>query len=239
MDAIDENKSLQVIAPTSSGKTFVSFYAMKKIMQPSDEDVLVYVAPTKALVNQIAAEIQAEFTESYKHNTRCVWAIHTRDNRVNNSTNCQILVIVPHTLQIMLMAPTNSKSKDSWSRRVKRIIFDEVHCIGQSVDGVIWEQLLLLAPCPIIALLATIGNPHEFKAWLEGAQKAKGVDLEMVVHSSRSSDLRKFIYFPPRNYMVPVASLAISFLFLVLMPTRMEKPGWAAPGLLPFTQSQA
>ncbi|TIC97855.1 putative helicase [Colletotrichum higginsianum] len=197
LDAIDAGKSLFVVAPTSAGKTFISFYAMKKILQANDDDVLVYVAPTKALVNQIAAEVQARFSKSYHHEGRSVWAIHTRDYRVNNPTGCQVLVTVPHVLQIMLMAPSNAQNPNSWARRVKRIIFDEVHCIGQAEDGIIWEQLLLLAPCPIIALSATVGNPLEFKQWLAGTQKAKGFDLEMIVHSTRYSDLRKFLYQPP------------------------------------------
>lgn len=197
LDAIDDDKSLLVVAPTSAGKTFISFYAMKKLLQASNDDVLVYVAPTKALVNQIAAEVQARFSKSYHsegQEGKSIWAIHTRDYRVNNPHKCQILVTVPHVLQIMLMSPSNANKPGSWARRVKRIIFDEVHCIGQAEDGVIWEQLLLLAPCPIIALSATVGNPTEFKQWLEGAARVKGFDFEMVVHGSRYSDLRKFIY---------------------------------------------
>lgn len=200
LDAIDADKSLFVVAPTSAGKTFISFYAMKGVLKESNDGVLVYVAPTKALVNQIAAEIQARYTKNYGHEARSVWAIHTRDYRVNNPGNCQILVTVPHVLQIMLMAPSNAESPNSWSRRVKRIIFDEVHCIGQADDGVIWEQLLLLAPCPIIALSATVGNPLEFKAWLEESERAKGNRLEMIVHSTRYSDLRKFFWHAPHNF---------------------------------------
>jgi superfamily II RNA helicase len=196
LDAIDANKSLFVVAPTSSGKTFISFYAMKKVLQSSDDDILVYVAPTKALVNQIAAEVQARFSKAYSKAGRSVWAVHTRDYRINNPTGCQVLITVPHILQIMLLAPSNSKTANSWSLRVKRIIFDEIHCIGQSDEGVIWEQLLLLAPCPIIALSATVGNPAEFSAWLGKSEEAKGHDLETIIHSSRHSDLRKFIYCP-------------------------------------------
>jgi ATP-dependent RNA helicase DDX60 len=91
-----------------------------------------------------------------------VWAIHTRDYRVNNSTGCQILVTVPHILQIvstfnfflrnspcfvsltnlqMLLSPSNA---NSWARRVKCIIFDEIHVIGQAEDGIVYEQLLLV-----------------------------------------------------------------------------------------------
>lgn len=197
LDAVDADKSLFVVAPTSAGKTFISFYAMKKVLKTSDDGVLVYVAPTKALVNQIAAEIQARFSKTYnKLKGRSVWAIHTRDYRVNNPTGCQVLVTVPHILQIMLLAPANAQQPNSWSRRVKRIIFDEVHCIGQEDDGVVWEQLLLLAPCPIIALSATVGNPLEFRAWLENSEKAKGNELTMIVHKTRYSDLRKFLWEP-------------------------------------------
>jgi superfamily II RNA helicase len=76
------------------------------------------------------------------------------------------------------------------------VIFDEVHCIGQAEDGLIWEQLLLMAPCPILALSATIGNPDEFSAWLTSTQKALGHNLTMVQHPHRYSDLRKFLYTP-------------------------------------------
>ncbi|OAL00090.1 P-loop containing nucleoside triphosphate hydrolase protein [Phaeosphaeriaceae sp. SRC1lsM3a] len=193
LDEIDARRSLLVIAPTSAGKTFISFYAMKQVLESNDNDVLVYVAPTKALVNQIAAEVQARFSKNYKY-ANSVWGIHTRDYRINNPTGCQILVTVPHILQIMLLAPSHAKG---WSERVKWIIFDEVHCIGQAEDGLIWEQLLLMAPCPIIALSATIGNAEAFNDWLASTQKAAGHELVMVQHPHRYSDLRKFVYTPP------------------------------------------
>ena len=172
---------------------------MKQILQEDNDGVLVYVAPTKALVNQIAAEIQARFSKSFpsKLSGKSVWGIHTRDYRINNSVGCQVLVTVPHILQIMLLAPSNARS---WSSRIKRIIFDEIHCIGQAEDGVVWEQLLLLSPCPIIALSATVGNPQEFCDWLKLTQKANGLELNMIEHRYRYSDLRKYIYQPPEQF---------------------------------------
>lgn len=104
---------------------------------------------------------------------------------------------VPHILQIMLLSPSNAKS---WAPRVRRIIFDEIHSIGQAEDGVVWEQLLLLAPCPIVALSATVGNPEQFNDWLIETQKASGSELKMIQHSTRYSDLRKYMYDPPKTF---------------------------------------
>lgn len=197
LDSIDAKKSIFVVAPTSAGKTFISFYAMRKVLEADDGGVLVYVAPTKALVNQIAAEIQARYSKKFKYGGKSVWAIHTRDYRINNPNGCQVLVTVPHVLQIMLMSPSNSKS---WSTRVKCIIFDEIHSIGQADDGVVWEQLLLMAPCPVIGLSATVGNPDEFSQWLASTQAAMGHDLVTVQHPHRYSDLRKYFYVPPKQF---------------------------------------
>ena len=197
LDQLDANKSVFVVAPTSAGKTFISFYAMEQVLRADNDGVLVYVAPTKALVNQIAAEIQGRFSKKFPVPGKGVWAIHTRDYRVNNSTGCQILVTVPHILQIMLLSPSNAKS---WAPRVRRIIFDEIHSIGQAEDGVVWEQLLLLAPCPIVALSATVGNPEQFNDWLKDTQKALGSDLKMIQHPTRYSDLRKYMYEPPKVF---------------------------------------
>jgi superfamily II RNA helicase len=38
---------------SSAGKTFISYYAMKQVLTSSDDMILVYVAPTKALVTQV------------------------------------------------------------------------------------------------------------------------------------------------------------------------------------------
>ncbi|MCJ1308067.1 hypothetical protein MMC25_001718 [Agyrium rufum] len=191
LDELDAGNSLFVVAPTSSGKTFISFYAIEKVLRANDDGVVVYIAPTKALVNQIAAEVQARFKKTFKYAGKSVYAIHTRDYRVHNPISCQVLVTVPHILSIMLLSPTHAKT---WVPRVKTVIFDEVHSIGQAEDGVVWEQLLMMAPDQVIALSATVGNPQAFSDWLSVVQGTIGRQLKMVQHHVRYSDLRKYEY---------------------------------------------
>ncbi|KAH8110039.1 hypothetical protein DFH11DRAFT_1806074 [Phellopilus nigrolimitatus] len=194
LNCLDAEKSVLVVAPTSAGKTFISFYAMEKVLRESDDGILVYVAPTKALVNQVASEVYARFKKDLRSGT--CWAIHTRDYRINNPQKCQILVTVPEMFAIMLLSPPLARN---WIPRIKRIILDEIHTIGQQEGGAVWEQILLLAPCPIIGLSATIGHPEIFNKWLSSVQEAHGIQHEFINHPHRYSHLRKFVYVRPEG----------------------------------------
>ncbi|KZP15484.1 P-loop containing nucleoside triphosphate hydrolase protein [Athelia psychrophila] len=189
LDRIDDECSLLVVAPTSAGKTFISYYAMEKVLRNSDDGILVYVAPTKALVMQIAAEVYGRFRKDLKAGT--CWAIHTRDYRIHNPQKCQILITVPEMLAIMLLSPPLARV---WTPRIKRIVLDEIHSIGQQEGGAVWEQIILLAPCPIIGLSATVGSPEIFNEWLRSVQEAHGYQHKLINHPTRYSHLRKFYY---------------------------------------------
>ncbi|KAI7760165.1 hypothetical protein LZL87_007458 [Fusarium oxysporum] len=67
LNSIDANGSVLVITPISAGRTFISFYTMKKVLEEVDDEVLVYVVPAKALVDQIAAEVEARFSKTYRN----------------------------------------------------------------------------------------------------------------------------------------------------------------------------
>ncbi|GAA6028667.1 hypothetical protein JCM8097_007338 [Rhodosporidiobolus ruineniae] len=200
LDNIDEDKSMLIVAPTSSGKTFISFAAMERVLRESDEGVVVYVAPSKALVNQVAAECFARFSKEVAGQS--LWAVHTGDYRVNNPQNCQILVTVPQVFSEMLLNPALARV---WTPRIRRVIVDEIHAVAEEGSGM-WEQVLLMNPAPIIGLSATVGAPERFSAWLESVERRCGREYALVIHTHRFNALRKFAY-APRLASFPVKEI--------------------------------
>lgn len=106
---------------------------MEKVLRESNEGVIIYVAPTKALVSQVAAEIYGRFSKDLNGRkllfcscqrscrvmlryTGSCWAIHTRDYHIHDPQDCQILVTVPEILAIMMLSPPLAKV---WAPRVK------------------------------------------------------------------------------------------------------------------------
>jgi hypothetical protein len=192
LDIVDSNNSALVVAPTASGKTFISYYVMELCLKVNDGDVVVYVAPTKALVNQVRAEISARFSKSYVKGGKLV-SVFTRDFRDENFLDAQILVTVPQCLGILFL--TGSRSNAMWTERIRHIIFDEVHCIGDK-GGEIWEQLLLLMEPKngFLALSATLGNVDHFYNWLQRVEEQRGRKVYKVLHNERWNDLFPWIW---------------------------------------------
>ncbi|XP_012414681.2 probable ATP-dependent RNA helicase DDX60-like isoform X2 [Trichechus manatus latirostris] len=165
LDVVDNNESAVVVAPTSSGKTYASYYCMEKVLKESDDGVVVYVAPTKALVGQVAATVQNRFTKTLPNDT-ALCGVYTPDYRCD-ALNCQVLVTVPACFEILLLAP----HRQYWVERIRYVIFDEVHCLGGEIGGKYWERILVMIQCPFLVLSATISNPAHLTEWLKSVKQ--------------------------------------------------------------------
>merc|ERR1719458_2132943 len=187
-DVVDHRESALIIAPTSSGKTYASYYAMETVLRESDEGTIVYVAPTKALVNQVSATVCARFSKRKMDLPpgRVVQCIYTRDFK-ENTLNCQILVTVPEGLEILLLSPERS----AWAKSLRYVIFDEVHNTGAESRGETWEHIITLIRCPFLALSATVANPDTLHSWLQRAEKYKMErDIQDGCKEQRSYDVK-------------------------------------------------
>uniref|UniRef100_A0A2K5RYZ1 RNA helicase n=1 Tax=Cebus imitator TaxID=2715852 RepID=A0A2K5RYZ1_CEBIM len=182
LDVVDKNESAVIVAPTSSGKTYASYYCMEKVLRESDDGVVVYVAPTKALVNQVAATVQNRFTKNLPSG-EALCGVFTREYR-HDALNCQVLITVPACFEILLLAP----HRQNWVKKIRYVIFDEVHCLGGEIGAEIWEHLLVMIRCPFLALSATISNPEHLTEWLQSVKrywKEEDKVIENTVTSKR------------------------------------------------------
>jgi len=195
LDIVDSKQSVLVVAPTSSGKTFISYYTMKQVLEAnkkakfvSEAKLVVYVAPSKALLRQVDGEVYLHYGP--------VVGLDTEDY-TQNFENCQVLVTVPQALERLLLNP-------SIANRIESCILDEIHCIeefgtgegGDENTAIYWEHIINLLPCPFIALSATIGNPEAFCSWLNRSQARYGRQVHLVDHRYRWADLKLQVYLP-------------------------------------------
>jgi superfamily II RNA helicase len=176
---------------------------MEKVLRESNDGVVVYVAPTKALVNQVAATIYARFKNKDMPAGKSVYGVFTRDYRTN-ALNSQILITVPECLALLLLSPRRHR----WARNLRYVIFDEIHCLAGQLGGFSWECGLLLIRCPFLALSATVEDPKSLHTWLQSMQDFKRMqditngcknadtfyEVNLVVYMDRHADLLKHVY---------------------------------------------
>eukprot|EP01122_Echinamoeba_exundans_P005175 TRINITY_DN15344_c0_g1_i1.p1 TRINITY_DN15344_c0_g1~~TRINITY_DN15344_c0_g1_i1.p1 ORF type:complete len:1714 (-),score=344.76 TRINITY_DN15344_c0_g1_i1:9-5150(-) len=216
LDVVDRRGSALVCAPTSSGKTFISYYCMEQVLREGPNGVAVFVSPTKALVNQVAAEVYARFgnLQSQYGDRSSVFGYFTRDYRYK-PLKCRVLVTVPECLEMLLLSP--QPQFEEWRKKIRYCIFDEVHSIGDLASGEIWEHVMSLVDCPILALSATVRNPDDLKNWIDIRQKLqqtqeqkraaaaaaaaggplnRSYEVALIAHHNRYADLEKSVFLP-------------------------------------------
>ena len=188
IDAIDANKSCVVVAPTSSGKTFASFYAFEKILNnKADNGVVVYVAPAKSLINQMTAAIYSKYKRKDPGKNKHLIGVFTRDH-VENINTCRILLTVPECLEIIYFSSTAFAT--GLTKNIRYIVFDEFQNMNDENRGRIWERVALFCACPFLALSATIKNPAQLTEWLNESKRAFGETI-LIEYKQPSTE---FVY---------------------------------------------
>ncbi|SBT70809.1 DEAD/DEAH box helicase, putative [Plasmodium malariae] len=206
LNLVDKRKSILVSCPTSSGKTFICYYVMDKVLRLNNDSVVVYVAPNDALALQVYHEVNGRFsTKGYsKHGDNKLCSNMSDKYADNNALDAQIIIILPSVLENILLSyyslnyPNERSFVSRFISRIEYIIFDEIHCIGdKEFYGTQIENIIHLTNCPFLALSATIGNINFFYSWLQNVliKKGKGdKELHLIKFYERFSDLILYVY---------------------------------------------
>jgi len=176
IQAIHNNKSVIVSAPTGSGKTLIADYIVNRDLAEGKR--IIYTAPIKALSNQKYKDFCAEYGEENI-------GLLTGDTAKN--PHAPVLIMTTEVYRNMVL------SNDESVEHVSYVILDEIHYINDIERGTVWEESIIFSKPHIrmLCLSATIPNAHEFAKWIE---TIKGHKVEVIIHNHRNVPLHLEFY---------------------------------------------
>ena len=158
---LDKNQNLLVIAPTSSGKTFIG--EMAAVTQAIHNKRTIYLVPLRTL----AEEKYRRFKKMY-HACGIDVAISSRDRKEDDirigSGRFEIAIMVYEKFHYFLL------KHPAFLSRVSLVIIDEMQVINDPMRGPLLEEILVglqkqEQKMKVIALSAFLENQRGFLAW--------------------------------------------------------------------------
>jgi ATP-dependent RNA helicase HelY len=151
IDALNEDMSVLVAAPTGSGKTVVAEFAIERALAEGGKTF--YTTPLKALSNQKYGDL------TVRHGAMHVGLL-TGDNAING--DAPIVVMTTEVLRNMLY------ERSTALEGLRSVVMDEVHYLQDPYRGAVWEEVLIHLPLSVnvVCLSATISNAEEFGEWI-------------------------------------------------------------------------
>ncbi|MEU4319435.1 DEAD/DEAH box helicase [Nocardia fluminea] len=164
-----------VIAPTAGGKTESAIFPLLSMMAEQDWQGLsvLYVCPLRALINNLGPRLDRY--AQWLGRSAAIWHgdVSQADRQRILRTRPDILLTTPESLEAMLVS-TKTQPHVLFSN-LRAVVVDEVHAFAGDDRG--WHLLAVLERLSRIAgrdlqrvgLSATVGNPGELLAWLQGS----------------------------------------------------------------------
>lgn len=176
INAIENNHSVVVSAPTGSGKTLIADYIIEK--HKNDPKRIIYTAPIKALSNQKFKDFSQEYGSQHV-------GLITGDTVIN--PHGKVLVMTTEIYRNMVI------SKDEDVQNIAYVIFDEIHYINDIERGYVWEESIIYSDERIrfLCLSATIPNATQFSKWIHAIKKHP---VETVISTHRHVPLQHLLY---------------------------------------------
>mgnify|MGYP005847119991 CR=1 FL=1 len=178
-------RAVVVSLPTSSGKTLIAQFRMLQALNQFEDRKgwVAYLAPTRALVNQVTRQLRRDFEPlgllvervSPAMEIDGVEAGMLMESR--DETTFRILVATPEKFDLML--------RQDWEEKIGRplslVVVDEAHTIQEGERGLRLELLLATInrecrEAQFLLLTPFIQNAREVARWL-GGQNAEDISL--------------------------------------------------------------
>src|SRR5687768_8467631 len=182
--AMLEYEDVLVTAPTGSGKTWIAREEIRRLLGSGRR--AWYTTPLKALTNSKYQEFIDEFGAERV-------GILTGDRKEN--WDAPLIVGTTEIYRNQLFDSLRGGSEVS----ADLVVLDEAHYLADEDRGHVWEEAIILTPPRIRLLLlsATIGNAHEFAAWIE---EVRGVRCGVVERpGGRPVPLRAAMLLPDKR----------------------------------------
>lgn len=181
------HNAVVVNMPTSSGKTMIAEYRLLMALNQFSEDGgwVAYVAPTKALVNQVYTQLNNDLSPIGIKVEKISGALELdgfEESLLERDTDervFDVLVTTYEKLHLMIRQGYGTKEQ----RPLVLAIVDEAHNIEESNRGLNLELLLstIKNDCPrsnFLLLTPDISNSNEIAQWL-GGERGKEVHLSL------------------------------------------------------------
>lgn len=181
-----EFEDVLVTAPTGSGKTWIAREEIRRLLESGKR--AWYTTPLKALTNSKYQEFTAEFGAERV-------GILTGDRKDNPAAP-----LIVGTTEIYRNQLFDSL-RGGQNVQTDLVVLDEAHYLADEDRGHVWEEAIILTPPRIRLLLlsATIGNAHEFAAWVE---EVRGVRCGVVIRpGARPVPLRAVMLLPDKRLL--------------------------------------
>ncbi|MEM3609501.1 MAG: DEAD/DEAH box helicase family protein, partial [Candidatus Anstonellales archaeon] len=155
-NSVLRNGSTLVVLPTGLGKTLIALLVMKEIINRNKDAKVLFLAPTKALVEQHRATIADYFNDlDTKNEIIALTGSIKKQNRLD-SWEKRIVISTPQTVVSDLLS-----DKNNIKFPYDLVVFDEAHrAIGKYSYTKI-AQVANLKNCLILALTASPGSKFE------------------------------------------------------------------------------
>lgn len=178
-------RAVVVSLPTSSGKTLIAQFRMLQALNQFEDRKgwVAYLAPTRALVNQVTRQLRRDFEPLGLQIERVSPAMEIDGVEADmlkesqDETQFRILVATPEKFDLML--------RQGWEEKIGRplslVVVDEAHTIQEGERGLRLELLLATInrecrEAQFLLLTPFIQNAREVARWL-GGQNAEDISL--------------------------------------------------------------